>query len=332
MEGASLQPRISVVITTFNQEKYIEAALNSVLVQTYPPFEIIVVDDGSTDETSKRIAPYGKEIRYIRQTNQGVAASRNTGVRTASGELVAFLDGDDIWEPDKLAVQARIHEEKPGSGIIVTDGISFDEAGVRAPSLFRHVESAFGGTWSAVTVQCYGELIRRNLISTVSQIVVPATVLRHVGSSDTSFRVCSDYDLYLRIAARYSITFVRKPLMRWRYVASSASGPADLRYLTWSADSIRVLRKQLGEGPYQHHSEIRKLISRTVFAAAEGAYDYGRAGNRSWAAQYLLRLLRHNPTFPSVVFFFVGLSVPHPLARILGRRARQMLKALYGAF
>jgi GT2 family glycosyltransferase len=290
------------------------------------------VDDGSTDETANTIAPYRNKIRYIHQSNQGVAASRNTGVRAASGDLVAFLDGDDLWDPEKLAVQVMAHEENSSSGIIVTDGVSFGEAGVRTQSLFRHVHSAFAGNWSSITVRCYRELIRRNLISTVSQIMVPAAVLGAVGSSDASFRVSSDYDLYLRIAARYPITFVRKPLMRWRYVSSSASGPDHLRYLTWSADIIRVLQKQLGEGPCQYHPEIRTLISRMVFAAAEGAYDYGRAGNRSWAAQYLLRLLRHNPTFPSVVFFLVGLSLPHPLARILGRRARRMLKALCGAF
>ncbi len=326
-----MRPQISVVVTTFNQAPFIEAALDSVLCQTYKPCEIILVDDGSTDDTPERIAPYHERVRYIRQANRGVAASRNTGIRAASGDLVAFLDGDDFWEPEKLATQVMAYQEYPSSGIIATDGVAFDESGVRTHPLFRHVYSAFKGNWSSITVRCYGELIRRNLISTVSQIMIPAAVLRDVGFSDTSFRVSSDYDLYLRIAERYPVTFVRKPLIRWRYVSSSVSGPDHLRYLNWSADSIRVLQKQLTEGPSQYYPEIRKLISGKIFEAAEAAYYYGREGNRSWAAQYLLRLLSRNPTFPSVVFFLVGLSLPHPLARILGRRARQILKAQHGS-
>lgn len=332
MESAGLQPRISVVVTTFNQAGYIEAALNSVLFQTYAPFEIIVVDDGSTDDTAKCIAPYQNRLRYIRQTNQGVAASRNTGVRAVSGDVIAFLDGDDIWEPEKLAVQLMAHEEHSSSGIIVTDGVQFDETGVRTQSLFRHVHSAFEGEWSSITVRCYREFIRRTLISTVSQIMIPAAVLRDVGTSDPKIGVCSDYDLYLRIASRYPVTFVSKVLMRWRYLASSASGPNHLRYLMWSAAGIRALKKQLGEGPSQHHPELRKRISRAVIEAADTAYGVGRGGNRSWAARYLLRLLFHNPTYPSVAFFLVGLSLPNPVARILGPQARRILKALCGAF
>lgn len=321
--------KVSVIVTTFNQAPYIGDALSSVLAQTHKPFEVIVVDDGSTDETPNRIAPYHDRVRYIHQANQGVAASRNTGIRAATGDLLAFLDGDDLWDPEKLEIQVRVQKENSASGIIVTDGVSFDEAGVRAQSLFRHVHAAFEGSWPSITTQCYWNMIRRNLISTCTQIMIPAAVLRDVGLSDTRFKIGSDYDLYLRIAARYPITFVAKPLMRWRFLSSSASGPAQLRYLNWSVDIIRALKKQLGERPARDHREIRKRISQTVFEVAEAAYYYGRAGNRSWAARYLSRLLIDNPAHPSVAFFLAGLLLPQAFARILGRRAHRMVKARY---
>jgi len=322
---------VSVIVTTYNQAPYIGAAISSVLTQTYKPFEIIVVDDGSTDETPTRLATYHDRVRYIRQANQGVAASRNTGIRAARGDLLAFLDGDDLWEPEKLAVQVAAQKENSSSGIIVTDGIIFDDAGVRAQSLFRNVLSALKGAGPIITKRCYWEFVGRNLISTCSQIMIPAGILRDVGLSDTTFRIGSDYDLYLRIAARYPITFVAKPLMRWRYLASSVSGPNHVRYLNWSVDDIRALKKQLAERPTSDHPEIRKRISRTVFEAAETAYYYGRTGNRSWAAWYLLRLLTNNPTHPSATFFLGGLFLPQALARTLGRRTHRLFKARYDA-
>ena len=97
---------ISVIIPTYNSQKYISSAVNSVLSQTYKAFELIIVDDGSTDNTGEIVASFDdRRIRYIRQNNSGVAVARNTGIKSSKGEYIAFLDADDIWERDKLAVQ-----------------------------------------------------------------------------------------------------------------------------------------------------------------------------------------------------------------------------------
>lgn len=120
-----MRHRVSVVITTFNQAPYIRETVEAALQQMYPSREILVVDDGSTDETPAILAPYRDAITYIRQPNQGVAGARNTGVRHARGELVAFLDGDDLWDAEKLEVQVAAADLEPRAGLIAVDGIEF---------------------------------------------------------------------------------------------------------------------------------------------------------------------------------------------------------------
>ena len=192
---------VSVVVTTYNQGRYIEESLRSVFNQTYQPREVIVVDDGSTDDTPRRLAHFGDKIRYIRQKNQGVASSRNTGVSHAQGDYVALLDGDDLWEPEKLAVQIAAAHDFPQSGLIVANGVEFDDTGVLEPSLLRDVVKELRLKDNQIlTVPYYEQALEWSPIWTVSQVMVPRTVLQDIGPSDQEFRCGSDYDLYLRIA------------------------------------------------------------------------------------------------------------------------------------
>src|SRR5437763_447547 len=108
---------VSVIIPAYNFARYVPEAIDSVLAQTYAPFEVIVVDDGSTDDTPKVLAAYGNRIRAIRQVNQGVAAARNTGLAAAGGEYVAFIDSDDTWEPRKLQLQMDRFDADPDLGL-----------------------------------------------------------------------------------------------------------------------------------------------------------------------------------------------------------------------
>jgi glycosyltransferase involved in cell wall biosynthesis len=109
---------VSVVIPTYNGGAYISQAIDSLLAQTLPPAEIIVVDDGSTDDTRGALAPYGASIRYFRQQNRDVFAARNRGVEKAKHELIAFLDSDDVWHPRKLELQTKGFMSVPGLGIL----------------------------------------------------------------------------------------------------------------------------------------------------------------------------------------------------------------------
>jgi glycosyltransferase involved in cell wall biosynthesis len=121
-----MNPSVSIVVTTYNQGRFIEETILSALNQQYVDREIVVVDDGSSDDTPERLHKFRDQIVYIRQENRGVAESRNTGVRVARGKLIAFLDGDDLWDPEKIAIQVATYEKYPHAGAVVTDSCIFD--------------------------------------------------------------------------------------------------------------------------------------------------------------------------------------------------------------
>jgi glycosyltransferase involved in cell wall biosynthesis len=326
-----MNPRVSVIVTTFDQEPYIGEAVESVFHQSFQNHEIIVIDDGSTDNTAQKIQPYRDRVQYIYQNNQGVACSRNAGILAARGEFLAFLDGDDVWEKEKLAEQVAAAERYPESGIIAVDGEQVGAAGILSSSIFGVSMRPFLASTPEyiLSANLYDQLVEGNFIATTSQVMVPARVLRDVGLSDPKFKICSDYDLYLRIAAKYPITIVKKSLTRWRYLETSASGPAELRRLNWSKDNVAILKKQLRMGrPAHARLSISRSIARTLFSTAEAAYSYGRRTNRMWAARYLLSLLAANPLSVPVLAFFLALWFPERLNIILGSAVRKRFGSL----
>lgn len=125
---------ISVIIPVYNGAAFVATAIESVLCQDYQPFEIIVVDDGSTDDTAAVVSQFGDSVRYLYQTNSGPAAARNTGINAATGELIAFLDHDDFWTPDKLSVQARYLQCHPEAGYVLARMRVILEPGMDWPS------------------------------------------------------------------------------------------------------------------------------------------------------------------------------------------------------
>jgi len=316
-----MRPTVSVVITTYNQERYISATLESALAQDFEDREVIVVDDGSTDDTPRRVGAFGDRVVYLRQPNQGVAGSRNSGIRRARGEFLAFLDGDDLWERSKLSRQVRAARDQPLSGMIVADGMQFaDEATILKTSFVAPSIRALLGTSESVTVRCYDQLLQQNVILTSSQVLIPREVLDQVGLSDVRIGNASDWDLYLRIAARYEITFLGAALTRWRYLPTSVSGPQHLRELRWAADEIAVLRKHLHHAAPEFRPRIRTLIKTRTFERAYAIYSHGKGTDTAFARAQLLRLLRAHPTSPMVLAFLAALHLP----RSLNRRLRSL--------
>ncbi len=195
-----MKPLVSVIIPTYNRARFLKEALASVLAQTYRPLEIIVVDDGSTDETSKVVSRF--PVRYVRTPHRGVAAARNRGLSKARGALIAFLDSDDLWLPRKIEVQVSFFERQPEAVAVQTEEVWL-RGGKRVNPKKRHRKPS-GHFFDRALELC--------LISP-SAVMLRREVLEEIGGFDETFPVCEDYELWLRLLARYPVYLIPEPLV-----------------------------------------------------------------------------------------------------------------------
>lgn len=304
-----MAPTVSVVVTTYNQARFIGETLESVFAQTFPDFEVIVVDDGSTDDTPDRIQPFLNCVTYLRQKNQGIAHSRNAGIRVASGEFVALLDGDDVWLPDKLSVQVAVARQYPSAGLIVVDGIMFSSDGILRSSLFdRRLMKPGSGFLTRTFV--HSLLVEANAIMTTSQVMIPRRVLLDVGPSTPKFARSSDYDLYLRIAYRYDVAIIKRILAKHRYVSTSASGPLAQRPFIYFEETMNVLRAHIRQIMPSDRPFVHQIYRQELQEGARMLYDYGRGVSRRKAILRLLRLVARKHFTPDVFAYLLALCLP----------------------
>ena len=214
------RPLVSVIVTFYNQAEFVASALDGVLAQSYRPVEVIVVDDGSTDDTLRACAAYGDRITLVHQDNAGPSGARNAGLNRARGSLIAFLDGDDIWSPEKLQIQVDGALRCPESGLVAVDGEAFSSAGITRDTLYGVglLERMPPSNGRPFTDRCFDTLLdgKFSFITTPSQVMIPAAVFHEVGAWNPRFRVNADYELYLRIAARRPFTFLKEMQVRYR--------------------------------------------------------------------------------------------------------------------
>jgi glycosyltransferase involved in cell wall biosynthesis len=204
--------RVSVIIPTYNRARYLREALDSVFGQSMPPWEVIVVDDGSTDGTPHVVQTCGSNVRYVRhEQNRGISAARNSGVSAAQGEIVAWLDSDDLWEPEYLATVIPLLAEDEGVDGVYTGLTRIDGEGNLLPQRSH---------WSVPSAVLFSSLVEGCMIQT-SSFVVRKRCLDRVGEFDTRFAICEDYDMFLRIARDSQIIGVPRPLVRYRVHAQN---------------------------------------------------------------------------------------------------------------
>ena len=205
---------VSVVIPTFNCARLLRHAVVSAVEQTAPLREIIVVDDGSTDDAADAIASQGPSITYIRQPNNGPSAARNRGAEAASGLWLAFLDADDRWMPDKIRQQLDAAEESPDAGLVYTaTSLVYPDGARRARN--------------AVPPAKLWPLLRYRNCLTDSTVLVRRNVFLQHGGFNGSLRICEDWDLWTRIRANHSFTYVPDPLCSYGIRAGSLSNNID---------------------------------------------------------------------------------------------------------
>ncbi len=218
------RPLVSVIIPTFNRFAMLCEAIDSVLAQTFTDFELIVVDDGSSDETESVRKQYGTSIQYFLQENQGVSAARNRGIREARGEFICFLDSDDLWLPRKLELQFAAMFENPADWISYTEEIWY-RRGVRVNPKRKHAKR---GGW------IFAHCLRLCIISP-SSVMIRKNLFEEVGVFDEEFPVCEDYDLWLRIAKDHPVRLIEEPL-----IIKRNGHPGQLSTSDWGFDRYRL--------------------------------------------------------------------------------------------
>lgn len=215
---------ISVIIPTYNRAQLLARCLDSVLNQTYAPSEVIVVDDGSEDNTKALIQTQYTSIKYIEQEQQGVSTARNTGIKAASGDWIAFLDSDDEWHKDKLAIQAETIQTHPKYLLCHTNEI-WIRNGKRVNSMNKHKKSG-GNIFSACLPLC---------AISPSSVLIHKRLFNEVGFFDESLPACEDYDLWLRICHQHPVLFIEKNL-----VTKYGGHEDQLSKKHWGMDRFRV--------------------------------------------------------------------------------------------
>ncbi|TAA46801.1 glycosyltransferase [Corallincola spongiicola] len=214
-------PLVSVIIPTYNRAEFILQAVDSVLAQDYSPIEIIVVDDGSTDESAALLQPYidNQQIIYRYQENQRQCVARNHAMSLATGKFWCFLDSDNRWLPGKLKAQVEYLLQHPAVDIVYGDNQIINEAG---DITSEHNMRRYSG-------RIYPQMLRDNCVS-MNTVMARATCFEKQGFFDPSFKVADDYELWLRLSAHYQFAYIPTFFAQYRVMADQISSDKERRF------------------------------------------------------------------------------------------------------
>ena len=199
------EPLVSVIIPNYNYENFIVRTVESVFSQTYKNFEIVVVDDGSNDNSIKVLNTFGNKIKIIEQENAGVSAARNNGVKNSTGDYIAFLDADDVWLPEKLEKQMKKFETDSETGFVHS-----------SMKLINSEDKQIGEICNGMEGQVSEEFLRFKkgvVVGAGSTGVVKREIFNEIGGFDSRLSTAADWDFCYRIAKKYKIGFVEEPLV-----------------------------------------------------------------------------------------------------------------------
>ena len=212
-------PVISVVIPVYNGEHTILNTIASIQQQTFSDFEIIVIDDGSTDGTVERVnTVQDPRLKVFSYSNGGLPVARNRGISRSTGEFITFIDADDLWTPDKLELQLAALRQHPEAGLVYSWTASMDETG----------ENFYPGISASYEGNVYPQLLLTNFIASGSNAMLRRDVIDAVGEFDAELRSCEDWEYWLRIAARWPFAVVRKPQILYRQTSGAMSSKVEV--------------------------------------------------------------------------------------------------------
>ena len=306
--------RVSVIVPTFNCAAFLGEALESVFRQGYAPLDVIVVDDGSTDETGAVLARYAARIQVLQSDRKGHGGARNVGIRAARGELIAFQDADDVWLPGKLQAQVRAMMAYPDVGLCFTDAELFDETGVLLPRMLseeatgirrRCLDARTGDDLKDVLVGwIFSDLLVGNAMQ-VPSVIVRRRCVEVVGRFDESQPLrAQDYDLWFRMAQRWPVALVDRALVRVRLWKDSASATTRegqdwdgqeewrRRCRQWRAFQAKVRAEHLARIPPDLPAPARRQLGDYLLTKGWQELQAGRWGAaRTW----FRKCVRHGP-------------------------------------
>lgn len=321
MHGSQSDMRVSVVIPAYNAARFLPEAVESVRQQTTPVHEIIIVDDGSTDGTEQVVQSLGGDIVYIRQANAGVSAARNRGISEATGEIIAFLDADDLWLPEKVANQINVFLSNPEVVLVAADRAEIDaQGGLLLDSLFKKqgLYAFFAELRGNPIPQALSRLVQVNFIPT-SSAMVRKSALAQVGVFDTAIRYGEDLELWARIASRYAIACLPDVLIRYRQHGNNATQATEKLLL----DMVIVMKRIRSWGSQALRKEglnADKVVAQTLW---ELGYWYFISNSPRRACSPFFESFRERPSLRTLIY--VGLSLVPPGAIGNLRRLKQKI-------
>jgi glycosyltransferase involved in cell wall biosynthesis len=291
---------VSVVMPAYNAGRTIEVALRSVLDQERSPDEVLVVDDGSVDDTAARAESLGAPIKVLRQPNGGVSRARNLGISESVGDVVALLDADDAWKPSKLRRQMEVFESESSVGACFTGAL-------RAGPDLEELESIPAVQHADFT---HALLLGCVVSGSASSMAIRRSALDRVGPFDESLSQCADWDMWLRLSRVTAFKAIREPLVLYRTQPGSMSSNVGLL----ERDSTVMFDKFFESDPEPSYVRHRNRYYATNWSVLAGSYL--AAGDRADALRCLWRVARLHPAS-------LGRAVTLPLRRMQGRKASQ---------
>ncbi|HEY9614263.1 glycosyltransferase [Allocoleopsis sp.] len=275
---------ISVIIPVFNGENTIKETIKSVLTQTCSDLEIIIINDGSQDSSLNIVSSLkDSRIKVFSYDNAGISTSRNRGFFHSSGEFISFLDADDLWTPDKLEAQFKALQANPEAAVAYSWVNYIDESG----QFFRV------GNHQTLNGNVYEKLLVQNLLENGSNPLIRRQALTEVGGFDPAFSSAADWDMWLRLAARYPFVVVPSPQILYRMSGSSMSS----NILKMEAECLQLIEKAFNQAPaslkFLEKNSLGALYNYLTFKVLEGS---SKRQNAILAARFFGQLVRNDPS------------------------------------